>query len=138
MISFVEDDEAAEAVIQTSCPSDPSIRAAAEGDYSAFYETEIDARRLLNYPPFTHLAEVLLRGGDLRSLARKSREFAAKLKGGEGGVEVLGPALASVSRARGLYQVQLILKGREWEDLDKALRCGLEKIGTKRSLRLSF
>jgi len=138
MISFVEDDEAAEAVIQTSCPSDPSIRAAAEGDYSAFYEAEIDARRLLNYPPFTHLAEVLLRGGNLRSLARKSREFAARLKGGEGRVEVLGPALASVSRARGLYQVQLILKGREWDDLDQALRRGLEKIGIKKSLRLSF
>lgn len=138
MISFVEDDEAAEAVIQTSCPSDLSIRAAAEGDYPAFYEAEIEARRLLNYPPFTHLAEVLLRGGDLRSLARKSREFAARLKGREGEVEVLGPALASVSRARGLYQIQVILKGREWDDLDKSLRRGLEKIGTKRSLRLSW
>jgi len=138
MISFVEDDERAEAVIQTSCPSDLSIRAAAEGDYPAFYEAEIEARRLLNYPPFTHLAEVLLRGGDLRSLARKSREFAARLKGCEEEIEVLGPALASVSRARGLYQIQVILKGREWDDLDKALRQGLEKIGTKRALRLSW
>jgi primosomal protein N' (replication factor Y) len=138
MISFVEDDERAEAVIQTSCPSDLSIRAAAEGDYPAFYEAEIKARRLLNYPPFTHLAEVLLRGGDLRSLARRSREFAATLKGREGEVEVLGPALASVSKARGLYQVQVILKGREWDDLDKALRQGIEKIGIKRTLRLSW
>jgi len=138
MISFVEDDERAEAVIQTSCPSDLSIRAAAEGDYPAFYEAEIKARRLLNYPPFSHLAEVLLRGGDLRSLARRSREFAARLKGREGEVEVLGPALASVSKARGLYQVQVILKGRKWDDLDKALRQGIEKIGTKIALRLSW
>jgi primosomal protein N' (replication factor Y) len=138
MISFVEDDERAEAVIQTSCPSDLSIRAAAEGDYPAFYEAEIKARRLLSYPPFTHLAEVLLRGANLRSLARKSREFAARLKGCEGEIEVLGPALASVSRVRGLYQVQVILKARDWDDLDKALRQGLEKIGTKRALRLSW
>ncbi len=138
MISFVEDDERAEAVIQTSCPSDLRIRAAAEGDYPAFYNAEIEARRLMNYPPFAHVAEVMLRGRDLRSLARKSREFAARLKGREGEVEVLGPALASVSRARGLYQVQVILKGREWDDLDKALRHGLEKIGTKRTLRLSW
>ena len=138
MISLVEDDEGAEAVIQTSCPSDLSIRAAAEGDYPAFYEAEIEARRLLNYPPFTHLAEVLLRGGDLRSLARKSREFAARLKDREGEVEVLGPALASVSKARGLHQVQVILKAREWDDLDKALRQGLEKTGTRRALRLSW
>jgi primosomal protein N' (replication factor Y) len=138
MISFVEDDEKAEAVIQTSCPSDLRIRAAAEGDYPAFYEAEIEARRLMNYPPFAHVAEVMLRGRDLRSLARKSREFAARLKGREGEVEVLGPALASVSRARGLYQVQVILKGREWDDLDKALRHGIEKIGTRRALRLSW
>ena len=92
----------------------------------------------MNYPPFTHLAEVLLRGGNLRSLARASREFASRLKDRDGEVEVLGPALASVSRARGLYQVQVILKGREWDDLDKALRHGLEKIGTKRALRLSW
>jgi primosomal protein N' (replication factor Y) len=138
MISLVEDDEGAEAVIQTSCPSDLSIRAAAEGDYPAFYEAEIEARRLLNYPPFTHLAEVLLRGGDLRSLARKSREFAARLKGCEEEIEVLGPALASVSKARGLHQVQVILKAREWDDLDKALRQGLEKTGTRRALRLSW
>lgn len=137
MISFVENDERAEAVIQTSCPSDHCIRAAAEGDYPAFYEAEIKARRLLNYPPFTHLAEVLLRGGNLRSLARKSREFAARLKGRGGEIEVLGPALASVSRVRGLYQVQVILKAREWDDLAKALRQGIEKIETKRTLRLS-
>ena len=138
MISFVENDERAEAVIQTSCPSDLSIRAAAEGDYPAFFEAEIKARRLLNYPPFTHLAEVLLRGRDLRSLARKSREFAASLKGCKGEIEVLGPAMASVSRVRGLHQVQVILKAREWDDLDKALRQGLEKTGTRRALRLSW
>ena len=138
MISFVENDERAEAVIQTSCPSDLSIRAAAEGNYLAFFEAEIKARRLLNYPPFTHLAEVLLRGRDLRSLARKSREFAASLKGCKGEIEVLGPALASVSRVRGLHQVQVILKAREWDDLDKALRQGLEKTGTRRALRLSW
>jgi primosomal protein N' (replication factor Y) len=138
MISFVEDREGAEAVIQTSCPSDLRIRAAAEGDYPAFYDAEIEARRLMNYPPFTHVAEVMLRGRDLRSLARKSREFAARLKGREGEVEVLGPALASVSKARGLYQVQIILKGRKWEDLDTTLRYGLEKIKTKKALRLSW
>lgn len=138
MISFVEDDLRAEAVIQTSCPSDLSIRAAAEGDYPAFYEAEIKARRLLNYPPFTHLAEVLLRGGNLRSLARKSREFAARLQGSGREIEVLGPALASVSRVRGLYQVQVVLKGREWDDLDKALRHGIEKTAIKKAFRLSW
>ena len=138
MISFVEDREGAEAVIQTSCPLDLRIRAAAEGDYPAFYDAEIESRRLMNYPPFTHVAEVMLRGRDLRALAGKSREFAARLRGCEGEIEVLGPALASVSKARGLYQVQIILKGRKWEDLDKSLRYGLEKIKIQKALRLSW
>jgi primosomal protein N' (replication factor Y) len=138
MISFVEDREGAEAVIQTSCPSDLRIRAAAEGDYPAFYDAEIEARRLMNYPPFTHMAEVMLRGRDLRSLARKSREFAARLKGCEGEIEVLGPALASVSKARGLYQVQVILKAKDRDNLERTLRRALERTKAKTSVRLSW
>ena len=138
MISFVEDREGAEAVIQTSCPSDLRIRAAAEGNYHAFYDAEIEARRLMNYPPFTHVAEVMLRGRDLRSLARKSREFAAKLEGRDGEVEVLGPALAAVSRARGLYRVQVILKAKERDILARTLRRALERTKAKVFVRPSW
>ena len=138
MRAFAEDDERAEVVIQTSEPGHFVIRAAAAGDFSAFYEPEIESRRLLGYPPFTRMAEVVLQGRDLRTLARKSREFAAAL-GEEGeAIDVLGPALASVSRARGSYRVQVIVKAGDEEVLAAALRRALERTRVKRSIRVSW
>lgn len=138
MRAFAEDDERSEVVIQTSEPGHFVIRAAAAGDFPAFYETEIESRRALGYPPFMSLAEVLLQGRDLRTLARKSREFAAAL-GEEGeAIDVLGPALASISRARGSYRVQVILKAKDRATLERTLRQTLERTKAKTSVRLSW
>lgn len=138
MRAFAEDDERAEVVIQTSEPGHFVIRAAAAGDFPAFYEAEIESRRSLGYPPFTSLAEVVLQGRDLRTLARKSREFAAALEEGRGAIEVLGPALASISRVRGSYRVQVILKAKDGATLERTLRRTLERTNAKASVRLSW
>jgi len=135
--AFAADDERAEVFIQTSEPGHVVIRAAGAGDFPAFYETEIESRRALGYPPFTNLAEVVLQGRDLRTLARKSREFAAALGEDGGAIDVLGPALASVSRARGFYRVQVIVKTGDETVLAAALRRALERTRVKRSIRMS-
>jgi primosomal protein N' (replication factor Y) (superfamily II helicase) len=137
MTGFVADDTRAEAVIQTSNPSHFSIRAAAAGDYRMYYDAEIEIRRAMNYPPFTRLAEVLFQGADPRSLARKSREFRARLEDRGGDIEVLGPALAAVARVRGRTQIQVILKSSDGKALETLLRESLEKIRIKKSVRLS-
>jgi primosomal protein N' (replication factor Y) len=138
MRAFAEDDARAEVVIQTSEPGHFVMRAAAAGDFPAFFEAEIESRRALGYPPFTSLAEVVLQGRDLRTLARKSREFAAALgKEGEA-IDVLGPALASVSRARGSYRIQIILKAKDGDTLERTLRRALERTKAKTSVRLSW
>ena len=101
MREFAADDDRAEVVIQTSEPGHFVIRAAAAGDFPAFYETEIESRRALGYPPFTNLAEVVLQGRDLRTLARKSREFAAALGEEEGGRSRSSGPLWPPCRGRG-------------------------------------
>ncbi len=138
MSAFALNDVRAEVVIQTSCPSHYSIRAAAAGDYDSFYAEEIEVRRLMNYPPFIRLAEVRLQGGNMRTLAAKSREFTAALDARNREIEVLGPALASVSRVRGLFQVQLILKARDGDVLDAALRGAAERVRVRKMIRLSW
>ena len=138
MRAFAADDERAEVFIQTSEPGHIVIRAAGAGDFPAFYETEIESRRALGYPPFTNLAEVVLQGRDLRTLARKSREFAAALREEGSDIDVLGPALAAVSRARGSYRVQVIVKGGDANVLAAALRRALERTKVKRSIRVSW
>jgi primosomal protein N' (replication factor Y) len=134
MMKFLKSDNKAEVIIQTALPHHFSICQAALADYISFYREELRLRRLMNYPPFSRMAEILFQGENLRSVARKSREFSTKVKSFEGDVEILGPALASVSKVRGINRVQVILKARRKEELDKVLRELLKTIKLRKSV----
>lgn len=114
--------ERAEIVIQTAFPEHYSIREAARQDYAGFFKQEIRVRRLMNYPPFSALADVLLQGREPRNLARKAREIAGCAKALGRDVEVLGPAFAPGVLMRGEKRVQLILRTQDPEHLDHVLR----------------
>lgn len=78
-----------EAIIQTHYPDHYAVRAAASEDYDRFYAQEIAERKALFYPPFSHLARLLLTG---RSVAKRRKDFEQLetiLRRFE--VEVLGP-----------------------------------------------
>lgn len=138
MMEICRNEPDAEAVIQTASPVHFSIQTAAEGDFRGFFEKEIAFRRLLSYPPSAALAEVFLQGRDVRALAGSSRRLAALLKKHEPGLEILGPALASVPRARGVSGVQFILKAKSRETIDRALRGSLPAVRLKKSVIFSY
>jgi primosomal protein N' (replication factor Y) len=125
---YLSPDENSELLIQTAFPDHFSIRCAADFDYIGFYTQEIKYRRLMNYPPFTHMVEVMFQGENLRSLASQTRNFSSLLKGHARDVEILGPALAAVPRLRGKSRVQIILKSKKRKNLDIALRETLGKV----------
>ncbi|NIM57533.1 MAG: primosomal protein N' [Candidatus Aminicenantes bacterium] len=134
MIEFVKSDNRGEVIIQTALPQHFSIRQAALKDYFSFFREELKLRRLMNYPPFSSMAEILFQGENLRTVARESREFSTRVKSFDGAVEILGPALASVSKVRGINRVQVILKARRKKDLDKVLREALKTIKLRKSV----
>lgn len=131
-------DQNSEFLIQTAFPDHFSIRSAARLDYEGFYTQEIKYRRLMNYPPFTHMVEVLFMGESLRSVAKQTRNFSAILKDHSEDVEVLGPALAAVPRLRGKSRVQIILKSRKRKDLDKALKQTLAKVRANKKVLVYY
>jgi primosomal protein N' (replication factor Y) len=138
MMEFCEAGAGSEAVIQTPEPVHFSIRAAAAGDFPAFYEREIEFRRVMNYPPLTALAEITLLGRDMRAVAAGSRELRSLLRRYEPGLEVLGPALASAARIREMSGVQLILKSARRETIDRALEETLPRIRQKKNVVFSY
>jgi primosomal protein N' (replication factor Y) len=131
-------DDNSEFLIQTAFPDHFSIRSAAHLDYVEFYTQEIKYRRLMNYPPFTHMVEVLFQGENLRSVAKQTRDFSALLKNRSEDVEVLGPALAPVPRLRGKSRVQIILKSRKRNDLDRALEQTLAKVRANKKVLVYY
>lgn len=121
-------------LIQTSLPDHYSIRAAAAGDYSLFYEEEIKFRRLMRYPPFAALAEVLLAGENLRTVAKESRLAAAGLRSNK--LEVLGPAVAPTAKISGRHRVQIICKSENLEKMLKGLGRGLTGLHSRKKIIL--
>lgn len=101
-------------IVQTYHPGHYSIKAAAAHDYAAFYKAEIASRRSLAYPPFNDLVRFLLSGPEEDSVFRAAAAVAdliATGAAGAAGLEVLGPAPASLFRIREQYRVQIIVKG---------------------------
>ena len=62
-------------IVQTYTPFHPALMSAAKQDYDEFYENEIDARRLLNFPPCTHLLLAQFRGEQEQAVAGTADDF---------------------------------------------------------------
>ena len=62
-------------VIQTYRPEDPVIQLAAQQDYRAFFEMELERRRIALYPPYTVMARLLVESAD----ADLARQYAERL-----------------------------------------------------------
>jgi primosomal protein N' (replication factor Y) (superfamily II helicase) len=119
-------------LVQTALGDHYSISAAASGDYTLFYEEEIKFRRLMRYPPFIALAEVLLAGENLRSVAQESRRAISGLRGK--GVDVLGPAVVPTAKISGRYRIQIICKSKSRAYLQEALVRGLKGIRSRKKV----
>jgi len=133
MLRYLKRDKNSRAVITTAMPNNFSIKMAASGDYHAFYEQEIQYRKIMNYPPFSCMAEIVFQNENLRVLAEKSRQFAARVKKNED-IEVLGPALAPVARVRGRNRIQVILKAKSKKEIDSVLKSAFSKSRIKKSV----
>lgn len=99
-------------IVQTYHPTHYSIMAAANHDYCAFFEQELEKRRQLAYPPFSDLLRFLFSAEDEKAVFEAADWFTDLLAPFDGPAELLGPAPASLYRIKGQYRVQTILKGQ--------------------------
>lgn len=136
MMRFLRKKEGAEVIIQTALPHHFSICQAACEDYMSFFEQELNFRHLMKYPPFTHLVEILFQGESLRFVARQSRGFLSNVRDVSRDIEILGPALAPISKLRGKSRVQVILKAKTKKNLDAVLEKLLRSIKVRKSIHV--
>jgi len=93
-------------IVQTFQPDSRAITFAARHDVPGFLSSELERRRTLGYPPFSHLVRILVSGPTPEPPQRALAELRAGLAGTT--EDVLGPA--PVLRLRGRYRAQLIAK----------------------------
>jgi primosomal protein N' (replication factor Y) len=98
-------------LIQTFYPEHYAIQDAVKQDYPAFYERETQFRRVMAYPPFTSLANVIVRDTDLEKAIRWSRQLSEYFSPHDGkGLRILGPAAAPIAKLKKEHRFQFLLK----------------------------
>ncbi len=111
-------------VVQTSTPDHPAIMAAVKHDYEAFVRNELPLREALLYPPFGHIARLVVRSIDEQAaadwaahIADRLRQEATTLAGTTTAaapqIRVLGPAPAPIARLRDRFRYHVQAMGSD-------------------------
>ena len=109
-------------LVQTINPDHYAIRHAAAQDFTAFYNQEIHFRKAMRYPPFSALANVLVRSEKQEDAMRMSTDISHLLTPPPENIKVLGPAEAPVPRLKNEYRYQLLIKAKDRRALNDTLR----------------
>ena len=109
-------------VVQTFNPDHYSLKAAVEGDFESFYDIEASSRKALGYPPFADMARILVTSASERKAEEACMQIAKALKEGHGGIKVLGPSPAPLSRVEGKSRWHILLLSEDASLLRSALQ----------------
>jgi primosomal protein N' (replication factor Y) len=134
-------DKPGRALIQTSQPDHPVIRAILSGDEESFWRAEADARHAMAMPPYGRLAGIILSGPDLEPVFATGTTLAQNTHAlQQVGAQVFGPAPAPIARIRGQHRVRLLVKAPKGAALQSALRSWIApvKLGPKQRLTVDI
>lgn len=102
-------------LVQTYSPEHYAIQDAKQQNYERFYQDEIAARKIMQCPPFTHLAQILLTGPKKENVVRAVKRLADLMAhyGTGRPFEILGPSPASLERINNMFRWKILVKCEE-------------------------
>ena len=103
-------------VLQTFQPEHYAIQAASRHDYAGFYARELEERRRLGYPPFSHLVRLEYRALDPLKAETEARAMAGRISAdiqtdNRSQTDIIGPVPCFFSKVGGWYRWQLVVRG---------------------------
>lgn len=96
-------------LIQAMNTAHPVLADVLDGDFQRFYQREILERRQFQYPPFVRLIRVIFKHQQEELVYRAAHLFASHIKP-RLKKRMLGPEPPFISRVRGLYLQEILLK----------------------------
>jgi len=110
-------------VLQTYFPDHYAVQYAAQHDFTGFYDKELQFRSWMHYPPYSALANVLVRSDQMDEALRWAGILGKWFeKTRHEGIRVLGPAAAPIVRLKRDYRYHFVLKSPSREKLNALLR----------------
>ena len=110
-------------LVQSASPTEPAIRFAAEHDFAGFIDQELQSRALLQNPPYTHLARIILRGKVEEDVSHLAEHMASLIRQtverSSLTIRVLGPAPAPISRLKEYYRYHFQLTSESVETIQQ-------------------
>jgi primosomal protein N' (replication factor Y) len=123
-------------LLQTYQPEHPVMQALIGGDRDKFIETEANARKLHNMPPYGRLAALIVSGRNERAVDDAANALGRSAPRREG-LSVLGPAPAPISVIRGRHRRRLLVRARKDINIQDILRRWVFSLKVKGGVRIS-
>ena len=118
-------------IVQTRLPAHHAIQAVLLGNHHLFYDEEYAARRLLNYPPTCHAADLAVIGNDLTVVEEASTRWTGELQRNtqeQESVTVLGPVPAIGRQPGGRHHRRILVKGTDLDVLTRRLHDSVQNM----------
>jgi primosomal protein N' (replication factor Y) len=113
-------------ILQTYFTDHYAVQYAAHHDFAGFYDKELRFRSWMHYPPYSSLANVMVRSGKLDDVLKWSGALGRWFeKTRHEGVRVLGPAAAPIERLKRDYRYHFIIKSPSRQKMNSVLRAML-------------
>lgn len=107
-------DQEGEVYCETYQPNHYAIQAAQNYDYLSFYNKEISFRKLLNYPPFTELMNIILSSKYEDYIKKTAKDIFQRLtdinKNMNDELVIMEPGPAPIEKIKNIYRYHILIK----------------------------
>lgn len=114
-----------EVIVQTFTPEHYAVSLAAKHDFHGFYEREIESRRQLMYPPYVHFIKITMRSRIEANAEKAAEKLAETLKARIKDVDIVGVAPSPMTKLRGYYRWNVIIRTKDRMGMVAGLRTAL-------------
>lgn len=130
-------------VVQTYLPEEECIECASQYNKDLFYKIELNKRRLLNYPPFSYLANIIISAKSEEEAKLKSKEIQALLENYISDnnidyIDILPSTSCVLEKIRNQYRYHILVKSKLDIELSTFLNNVFKFYKQKSSIKVSI
>ncbi len=89
-------------------------------DFEAFYEKELEFRKLAKYPPYYNLAHIILEGNNENKVQKNIKKLFEKIN--QSDIIKIGPSKSPIFKIRNKYRYSILLKSKSKAKLNSCIR----------------
>ena len=103
-------------VIQSYNSDNQIIQHASRLDLKTYYEQCLKERKELNYPPYSWLVKIEIKGSEKEKVNKTINQVRSKLPSTVKGIDILGPAPCYREKLKDNFRMQIVLKSKKSTD----------------------